>query len=285
MVQCGVSGCLLIVATPIGNLEDITLRALRVLREASLIAAEDTRRTARLLQHYSISTPTTSLHEHNERQKLPLILERIERGDRIALVSDAGTPGLSDPGARLVAAALDRGLRVEPIPGPSAVLAALSASGFPGDSFTFLGFPPARGKNRKQWFKDVATESRTTVFFEAPHRIKATMTDLACVLGERPICVCRELTKLHEEKVKRPTNVALAALSDLRGEFTIVVGPFSTTLRTSAQPPDDALVTAEFGRITESKGVSRRAAITSVARKLGLSSREAYGAIERAKVK
>ncbi len=285
MVQCGVSGCLLIVATPIGNLEDITLRALRVLREASLIAAEDTRRTARLLQHYSISTPTTSLHEHNERQKLPLILERIERGDRIALVSDAGTPGLSDPGARLVAAALDRGLRVEPIPGPSAVLAALSSSGFPGDSFTFLGFPPVRGKDRKQWFKDVATESRTAVFFEAPHRIKATMTDLACVLGERPIFVCRELTKLHEEKVKRPTSEALAALSDLRGEFTIVVGPFMATLKTSSQPPDDALVTAEFGRITESKGVSRRAAIASVARKLGLSSREAYGAIERAKAK
>src|SRR5512134_2464855 len=141
------SGTLYVVATPIGNLEDITLRALRVLREADLIAAEDTRRTARLLQHYSISTPTTSLHEHNERQKLPMLLERMARGERIALVSDAGTPAISDPGARLVAAAHDHGLRVEPVPGPSAVTAALSASGFEGNDFWFLGFPPTRLKD------------------------------------------------------------------------------------------------------------------------------------------
>ena len=200
------AGCLHVVATPIGNLEDITLRALRILREVELIAAEDTRRTAKLLQHYSISTRTTSLHEHNERQKIPALLDRLEAGGRIALVSDAGTPVVSDPGARLVAATLGRGIRVEAVPGPSAVLAALVSSGLAAVPFTFVGFPPTRSKDRKRWFEGVASERRTIVLFEAPHRVLATLRELAQLLVKRQICVCRELTKLHEELVIGPTR-------------------------------------------------------------------------------
>lgn len=284
MVQYGVSGCLLIVSTPIGNLEDITLRALRVLREVDLIAAEDTRRTARLLQHYSISTPTTSLHEHNERQKLPQLLARLERGDRIALVSDAGTPGVSDPGARLVSAALDRRVRVESVPGPSAVLAALAVSGFSGDSFTFLGFPPTRAKDRKTWLSRLAVENQTSVFFEAPHRIRATLSEVARLLGDRPICVCRELTKLHEEKVRQPSSAALCALSNLRGEFTVVVSRPEAASQLGPVVSSDELLAAEFGRMTECGVGSRRSAITSIARRFNLSSRQVYEAIERTKI-
>src|SRR6185503_17879675 len=167
----------------IGNLEDVTLRALRILREVSLIAAEDTRRTARLLQHYSISTRTTSLHAHNERAKTPQLVDRLRAGDAIALVSDAGTPLISDPGQTLVAAARAAGIRVESIPGPSAVMAALSSSGLPADEFVFLGFPPTRSKDRKKWLADLAVQSRLAVFFEAPHRIQRTLSDLEALLG------------------------------------------------------------------------------------------------------
>src|SRR4029453_12270295 len=159
-------GTLYVVATPIGNLEDVTLRALRILREVSLIAAEDTRRTARILQHYSISTRTTSLHEHNERSKTPAIIAKLLEGESIALVSDAGTPVVSDPGAQLVAAAHAAGVRVEPIPGPSALLAAVSSSGFGGDGFLFLGFPPSRAQQRRKWLSAVAGETRPLVLYE-----------------------------------------------------------------------------------------------------------------------
>src|SRR5687767_5052870 len=165
------AGILYVVATPIGNLEDVTLRALRVLREVSLIAAEDTRRTARLLQHYSISTRTTSLHEHNEREKTAKLIERLRGGDSIALVSDAGTPLISDPGQNLVAEARRAGIRVEAVPGPSAILAALSSSGLAAATFVFLGFPPIRAKDRAAWLGGLRDESRLAIFFEAPHRI------------------------------------------------------------------------------------------------------------------
>jgi 16S rRNA (cytidine1402-2'-O)-methyltransferase len=178
-------GTLYVVATPIGNLEDVTLRALRVLRDVSVIAAEDTRRTSRLLQHYSISTPTTSLHEHNERGKTPSLIRQLLAGESIALVSDAGTPVISDPGARLVAEAHAAGVRVEPIPGPSAVMAALSGSGFAGDAFLFLGFPPSRAAARRAWLATIAGETRTLVMYEAPHRIGDTLSDMLAILGDR----------------------------------------------------------------------------------------------------
>src|SRR5262245_57983406 len=215
------AGILYVVATPIGNLEDVTLRALRVLRDVSVVAAEDTRRTARLLQHYSISTPTTSLHEHNERQKTPALLQKLANGESIALVSDAGTPVVSDPGEALVAAAREAGVRVEPIPGPSAVMAAIAASGLPSREFTFLGFPPSRSKDRKLWLAKLASESRLAVFFEAPHRILGTLTDLGAVIGlDAAVCVARELTKVHEELVIRPISELLEIFSRPIGEFT-----------------------------------------------------------------
>src|SRR6185295_9846181 len=166
------TGTMFVVATPIGNLEDITVRALRVLREVALIAAEDTRRTSHLLARHAITTPTTSLHEHNEAAKSASLVARLERGDSIALVSDAGTPTVSDPGGQLIRGALDAGIRVEPIPGPSAVLAALAASGLPTGSFTFLGFPPTKSKARTEWFERARRVAGTLIFFEAPHRIR-----------------------------------------------------------------------------------------------------------------
>src|SRR5687768_14159175 len=193
------AGTLYVVATPIGNLEDVTLRALRILREVSLIAAEDTRRTARLLQHYSISTRTTSLHAHNERGKAAGLIERLKAGESVALVSDAGTPLISDPGHALVTEARAAGIRVEAIPGASAVMAALSASGFGGEGFTFLGFPPSRPSDRSAWFDALHKIGRLTVLFEAPHKLTRTLDDLAAVFGAgHEIAIGRELTKAHE---------------------------------------------------------------------------------------
>ena len=216
-------GTLYVVATPIGNLEDVTYRAVRVLGGVDLIAAEDTRRAAKLLARYALTTPRTSLHEHNEAQKTDGLLARLERGETIALVSDAGTPLVSDPGARLVRAARERGLRVEALPGPSAVLAALVSSGLGGGPFTFAGFPPFRSHARARWFAALAREPRPFVFFEAPHRIDASLRDLHAAAGERTIAVCRELTKLHEESLVGPVGDVRERLGKPRGEFTVVV--------------------------------------------------------------
>src|SRR5215204_2888424 len=213
-------GILYVVATPIGNLEDVTFRAVRVLREVAVIAAEDTRRTARLLQHYSISTPTTSLHEHNERARTPQLVDRLARGESVALVSDAGTPVVSDPGALLVAAAHAAGIRVEPIPGPSAALAAVSASGLQGEQVLFVGFPPSRATARKHWLEHLRNERRLIVFFEAPHRIRDTLGDLLEVFGDRIAFIGRELTKAHEELVVAPISEQLERFNEPRGEFT-----------------------------------------------------------------
>ena len=218
-------GILFVVATPIGNLEDVTLRALRVLREVSLIAAEDTRRTARLLQHYSIPTPTTSLHEYNERAKAPGLIARLQSGSSIALVSDAGTPVLSDPGAELVRLAHEAGIKVEPVPGPSAAVAAVSASGAQSDGFLFVGFPPSRSKARKLWLSALTSEPRAIVLFEAPHRIRALLEDLEEIFGDRLLTVGRELTKAHEELVVQPIDAVLEGLREPRGEYTLVIHP------------------------------------------------------------
>ena len=211
-------GTLFVVATPIGNLEDLSFRALRTLREVNLIAAEDTRRTAKLLAHYEIRCSMVSLREHNETRETPRLLARLAEGEDIALVSDAGTPGISDPGARLVRAAHARKLRVVPIPGPSAVAAALSASGFSADQFVFMGFPPSSGAARDRWLEELAAERRTTIFFESPHRIERTLRDARVLLGIRPMTVARELTKINEELVDSQNGPVNA-----RGEFTVVV--------------------------------------------------------------
>jgi 16S rRNA (cytidine1402-2'-O)-methyltransferase len=218
-------GILYVVATPIGNLEDVTFRAIRVLREVAVIAAEDTRRTARLLQHYSISTPTTSLHEHNERVRTPSLITRLARGESIALVSDAGTPVVSDPGALLVAAAHAAGIRVEPIPGPSAALAAICASGLQAEQVLFVGFPPHRSIARKKWLDTLRDERRVIVLFEAPHRIRQMLTDLLAIFGDRVAAIGRELTKAHEELVVAPISMHLDRLTEPRGEFTVSQDP------------------------------------------------------------
>ncbi len=183
------AGTLFVVATPIGNLEDLSFRALRILKEVDVIAAEDTRRTAKLLAHYAIRKPMVSLHEHNERRETPRLLARLSAGESIALVSDAGTPGISDPGEHLVRACREAGLPVSPIPGPSAVMAALSTSGVPLGEFVFLGFPPRAGKARDVWFTNLSTEPRTAVFFEAPHRIKRTLETARYWLINKLLCI------------------------------------------------------------------------------------------------
>src|SRR6185295_7272847 len=208
-------GTLFVVATPIGNLEDITARALRDLGEVSLIAAEDTRRTSHLLTRYAITTPTTSLHEHNETRKAPSLVTRLLAGENVALVSDAGMPLMSDPGEELVRLAIDAGIRIEPIPGPSAITTALAVSGFTTQPFIFLGFPPTRSKDRREWFEELCRQTCTVVFFESPHRIRETLIEVGASVGDCRAVVCRELTKVHEELVRGPiSHVAGAAFLD-----------------------------------------------------------------------
>ena len=276
-------GTLYVVATPIGNLEDVTLRALRVMREVSVIAAEDTRRTARLLQHYSISTRTTSLHEHNERAKTPSLIARLVGGESVALVSDAGTPVVSDPGTHLVAAAHAAGIRVEPIPGPSAALAVLSASGIASPGFKFVGFPPNRSKARLGWFQSLAVESNALIIYEAPHRIRATLEDMLAVLGDRVIALGREVTKAHETLAVCHISEHLSALEEERGEFTLVVSGAAADTTASIDIPAPEIVAAEFGHITNNATLGRREAIRQLADKYGLPTRQVFDLLERAK--
>lgn len=275
-------GTLFVVATPIGNLEDITLRALRVLREVAVVAAEDTRRSAGMLAHFDIRTPLRSLHEHNERARVPGLVARLAEGESVALVTDAGTPLLSDPGAALVRAALDAGFRVEPVPGPSAVLAALVASGLPADTFAFLGFPPARAGERRAWLRAVAAEPRTVVFFEAPHRVRETLADALQTVGDRRVGVGRELTKLHEEMLTGRLSSVLDRLGEPRGEYTIVLGPPDESGAERAVFTDRQ-AWADFLRATTEQGLSRREAVATLARQYGVPGREVYAAIERAR--
>ena len=274
---------LYIVSTPIGNLEDISLRALRILKEVDLIAAEDTRHTAILLRRYDIRTRTTSFHAHNERAKTPVLLARLGHGESVALVSDAGTPGISDPGYRLVQAARDAGYRVNAIPGPSAVLAALVSSGFPTESFTFLGFPPRKTAARRTWALQLASEPRTVIFFEAPHRLRRTLEELIPVLVDRPIGVAKELTKAHEYLVIQPITRLLTMLDPIRGEYVVMVPPAVKSHHSGHEVPTDEQLTDFVGHMIEPVGGSRRMRIAEAARHFSLSSREVYAALERAK--
>jgi 16S rRNA (cytidine1402-2'-O)-methyltransferase len=276
-------GTLYVVATPIGNLEDVTLRALRILREVTVIAAEDTRRTARILQQYSISTRTTSLHEHNERSKMPRLLERLQAGESVALVSDAGTPAVSDPGAALVAAAHQAGIRVEPVPGPSAVIAALSACGFPETEFSFLGFPPARSNARKKWLSGLASERRSLVFYEAPHRIRQCLTDMLEAFGDRELLVAREITKKHETLAVRPISHHLERLSEERGEFTLVLRGAPTVEAEPQRSPDARALGTEFCEMTDTCGLTRREALKKLAERHKITAREVFALLETAK--
>jgi 16S rRNA (cytidine1402-2'-O)-methyltransferase len=269
-------GTLYVVATPIGNLEDITLRALRILREVSLVAPEDTRRTARLLQHYSISTRTTSLHEHNERARSSAIIAKLLAGESVALVSDAGTPGVSDPGSHLVTTAREAGIKVEAIPGPNAAVAAVSVSGLGASEFVFAGFPPSRSTARKQWFRRFAADERPLVLYEAPHRIIQTLQDMLLELGNRPIMVARELTKVHETMSFGQISTLLESLGEPRGEYTVVVSG-SGQSAVSAQPlPAAEILRHEYGDLTKIAGIHRREALKRLAERYGTSTREIY---------
>jgi 16S rRNA (cytidine1402-2'-O)-methyltransferase len=218
-------GTLYIVATPIGNLEDITLRALRVLKEVDAIAAEDTRHTRVLLKHYGIQTPLTSYHEHNERTKAEDLVKRLLEGQNIALVSDAGTPAISDPGFRLVAQAVDAGIRIIPLPGASALTAVLSASGLPTDRVAFEGFLPAKKKQRREKLRALRDETRTLVFYEAPHRLAEALDDVQELLGDREAVLAREVSKVHEEFLRGRISELIRALRrrEIRGEFTLII--------------------------------------------------------------
>lgn len=272
---------LYLVATPIGNLEDITLRALRILREVRWIACEDTRHTTTLLQHHGISARLVSYHEHNERKRAPELLAALERGESGALVTDAGTPLISDPGFRLVAACIARGIRVVPLPGPSAVLTALAASGLPCDEFLFAGFLPARRAQRRRALERLRGEPRTIILFEAPHRLAASLADAAEILGPRPAALARELTKIYEE-FRRGSLAELAAsvsTSPVRGEITLIVGPPGETaarLASSPLPRPGLPLSARVAELMRAEGLSRNAALKRAARERGLTRREAY---------
>jgi 16S rRNA (cytidine1402-2'-O)-methyltransferase len=279
------SGTLFVVATPLGNMEDVTLRALRVLREVDLIAAEDTRRTARLLSHYAIATPTISFHQHNIRTRLPQLLSRLLAENSVALVTDAGTPGVSDPGVELVDACVKAQIVVDAIPGPSAPLIAAVASGFPVIPLTIRGFPPRRSKDRKGWFSEILAIPHTVTFFESPHRIAPTLSDASAILGTRPIVLARELTKRHQEFVRGTAGAVLAQIGQPKGEITVVVGPDnSADLSIDQSCAGSALGAAvvRFGQLT-TQGRSRREAITEAAKAFDLPVRLVYAAVEEAK--
>lgn len=263
---------LYVVGTPIGNLEDITLRALRVLKEVSLIAAEDTRKTRVLLDRYQIGTALTSYFEHNKLGKLDAIFEALARGD-VALVSDAGMPGLSDPGYELIRAALARGTAVVVVPGPSAAVMALVASGLPSDQFTYVGFLPRKPGERKRLFDALAAERRTLVAYEAPHRILESLRDARAVLGDRPVCVARELTKLHEELFRGTLDGALAHFEAHapRGEFTLIIGGAPE----GAGAWDEGAVRAALARLARD-GAASQDAIRQVMEQSGWRKRAVY---------
>ncbi len=263
---------LYVVATPIGNLEDITLRAVRILKEVKLIAAEDTRKTRKLLSMYEIKTPTTSYHEHNKLTKLDYILTCLENED-VALVSDAGMPGISDPGYELISAVSQHNIPVIPVPGPSVLVTALVVSGLPTDSFLYLGFLPHKPGERRRILKSIADESHTLVLFESPHRIPDSLQDILEILGDRKTAVCRELTKIHEEVFRGTISQAVEHFSSPRGEFTIVIAGKPEAVR----PALDEDIKKRLYKMRRS-GITAREAIAKISGETGHSRRELYQA-------
>src|SRR5215213_2915241 len=283
------AGTLYLVATPIGNLEDITHRAVRVLAEVDLVACEDTRRTRVLLDHYNIKTKTVSYHEHNERERAARLGQLLEAGQSVAVVSDAGTPGISDPGFRLVSDAVRRGARVVPVPGPAAFVTALVASGLPTDEFFFGGFLPARAGERRARLAEVRSLNSTLVFYEAPHRIAQTLADAREILGEREAAVARELTKLHEEVVRGRLSELLERFGGegaARGEMVLVIDR-DVIDEGGAEGTNATASVAELVAAFETEGLDQRAALKRAARELGLTRDEAYRRLtsERARSK
>ena len=266
---------LYVVGTPIGNLEDLSPRAARVLRSVPLVAAEDTRVTRRLLAHLEARPRLLSFNEHNWRERLGPVLQALQDGD-VALVSDAGMPAISDPGRELVAAAAERGIRIESVPGPSAVTTALSVSGLPADSFLFLGFLPRRGRDRREKLEEAASSRHTIVLFEAPHRVRAMLEDIRSVFGERPMSVCRELTKLHEEMFRGTAASALEHFDAPRGEFVLVLAGADASGSPGDRPEaSEGEIKAHIQELRDG-GARGREATESVAAKFGISRNRAY---------
>lgn len=266
-------------ATPIGNLEDITLRVLRVLKEVDLIAAEDTRRTRKLLNHYDIRAELTSYHDHNRRSKGENLLEQLAAGRNVALVSDAGMPGISDPGEELVLEALSRGIPVVPLPGPSALITALVVSGLSAERFVFEGFLPRKNKDRTERLTELATEVRTIIFYEAPHRLLKTLEELLAHLGDRPACAARELTKRYEEVRRGTIGQLLEHFSSQapKGEFVLVIGGYSGSRKTVKEGQEyRSLTPDEQVRVLTGEGMLPNEAIKKVARQMGVPRRELY---------
>ena len=279
---------LYLVATPIGNLEDITLRALRVLKEVDVIACEDTRQTQKLLNHYAIATRTTSYHEHNEMTKSAELVKEMQEGASVALVTDAGMPGISDPGYRLIALAIRHHLPVVPVPGASAFLAALVASGLPTDSFRFSGFLPAKRGERRAALEAVKSSPRTMVFYEAPHRIVETLTDVVEVMGEaRHVVVAREVTKLHEEFLRGRAAEVLENLKGrevVKGEITLLIGKAEESDRGAADASSARVpIRQRLEQIMAEEKVDEKAALKKVAKERGVSKSEAYRELQRGK--
>ena len=272
-------GTLYVVATPIGNLEDITYRAVRVLKEADLIACEDTRHTAKLLHHYGIDKPTISYHEHNEAARAEELVAKLVEGLNIAQVSDAGMPGISDPGYRVISLAIERGVKVVPIPGASALVSALAASGLPTDSFQFLGFLPAKSGQRRTLLETLRSATHTTVVYEAPHRIAETMKDIVELLGsERPVALARELTKMHEEFIRGSAAEVLRRVQEqeLKGEMTVVIGKGAGEAHAGKKD-----MASRLEEIMREQKVDENAALKVLAKERGISKSEAYRELQR----
>ncbi len=270
------AGILYVVATPIGNLEDITLRALRVLKEVDLIACEDTRHTRKLLAHYQISRPTVSYHEHNERERAEELIKKLEAGVNIALVSDAGMPLISDPGFLIVRESIDRAIPVVPVPGPSALIAALSASGLPTAEFAFGGFLPAKRAARKARLQQFSDRKATLIFYEAPHRIRETIEDAREMLGDRECVIARELTKLHEEFVRGRLSEITVADVVARGELVLLIGPPLENRREQPEPALKHSILEQLEQIMRDESLDEKPALKRVARERGISKSEAY---------
>jgi 16S rRNA (cytidine1402-2'-O)-methyltransferase len=280
------SGCLYIVATPIGNLEDITLRALRILKEVDLIACEDTRHTQKLLNHFNIAKSLVSYHEHNEITRSPELLIQMEQGAKIALVSDAGMPLVSDPGYRLVTLCVRHKIPVVPIPGPSAMLAALAAAGLPNEEFLFVGFLPQRSGARRRILEHLRIEERTMIFYEAPHRVAESIADAQAILGDRPACIAREVTKVHEEFLRGKLSQLAESLAErpARGEITLVVGPPVPTVSAGHADSTQTMSDRVEELIRQAK-LDRKDALKLAAKERGLSRRAAYDEMVESKGK
>jgi len=280
----GSKGKLFVVGTPIGNLEDITLRAIRVLKEADLIACEDTRRTQQLLNHYQIHTPTLSYHEHNEMTRAPELVIKLAEGNNIALVSDAGMPVVSDPGFRLVHLAVRHAIPVVPVPGASAFVAALAASGLPVDKFRFLGFLPSKKAARRRMLEENKSSTKTLVFYEAPHRILEMLRDVRDILGERDVVLAREVTKVHEEFWRGTVSALLerAKGKAIKGEITLLVGGATATGETK---PAESPIQSEIQALMAERGVDERAALKAAAKARGISRSQAYRLLQSEKTK